>query len=77
MVRVRFFAAAEDAAGTPEEGRHETSLAALRAALVADHPALAGVIDRCSILVDGSRHDGDADLAGARTVDILPPFAGG
>ncbi|RWR20053.1 MoaD/ThiS family protein [Microbacterium enclense] len=76
-VRVRYFAAAAEAAGTDAEDRAESSLAALRAAVLADHPALAGILDRCAVLVDGERRDDDAPLAGVTHVDVLPPFAGG
>ena len=76
-VRVRYFAAAAEAAGTDVEERPESSLTALRAAIVADHPALAGILDRCAVLVDGTRHDDDAPLHGVTPVDGLPPFAGG
>ncbi len=76
-MRVRFFAAAEEAAGTAEEQREETRLDALRDALVADHPALTGILPRCAVLVDGTRHDDDVELLSGATVDILPPFAGG
>lgn len=77
MIRVRYFAAAEEAAGRPEERRGEATLGELRRALVADHPALAGVLPRCAVLVDGQRRDDDASLGAAVTVDVLPPFAGG
>ncbi|MDI9890823.1 molybdopterin synthase sulfur carrier subunit [Microbacterium sp. CSI-V] len=76
-MRVRYFAAAAEAAGADAEDRGESSLAALRAAVLADHPALAGILDRCAVLVDGERRDDDAPLAGVAHVDVLPPFAGG
>jgi sulfur-carrier protein len=76
-VKVRFFAAAADAAGRDEQERDEASLSALRAALVADHPALGPILPRCAVLVDGVRTDTDADLTTADLVDVLPPFAGG
>jgi len=76
-VRVRYFAAAAEAAGTDAEERTETTLVALRAGIVADHPALGGILDRCAVLVDGTRHDDDVPLAGVTHVDVLPPFAGG
>lgn len=76
-VRVRYFAAAAEAAGTDAEDRTETSLAVLRSAVVADHPALVGILERCAVLVDGERRDDDAALAGVAHVDVLPPFAGG
>lgn len=77
MTRVRYFAAAAEAAGTDAEERTEPSLAALRAAVVADHPALADILPRCAVLVDGVRRDDDRSLIGAELVDVLPPFAGG
>ncbi|MFF8186360.1 MoaD/ThiS family protein [Microbacterium sp. NPDC016588] len=76
-VRVRYFAAAAEAAGTDAEVRSEISLAVLRSAVLADHPALAGILDRCAVLVDGERRDDDAPLTGVAHVDVLPPFAGG
>lgn len=76
-MRVRYFAAAADAAGHEEERRDETSLDALRAGIVRDHAALADILTRCAVLVDGVRTDADAPLGEAATVDILPPFAGG
>ena len=76
-VRVRYFAAAAEAAGTDAEDRTESSLSALRTAVVADHPALVGILNRCAVLVDGTRHDDDAPLEGVTHVDVLPPFAGG
>ena len=66
-----------EAAGTAEERRAEASLDDLRSALIRDHPALAGVLPRCAVLVDGVRHDGDIALTGSTIVDVLPPFAGG
>ncbi|WP_105565088.1 MoaD/ThiS family protein [Microbacterium halophytorum] len=77
MTTVRYFAAAEEAAGRAEEARSEPTLDALRSALAADHPALAPILPRCAVLVDGRRRDDDAPLTGAETVDVLPPFAGG
>jgi sulfur-carrier protein len=76
-MRVRYFAAAAEAAGTDVEERAETSLDALRAAVVAEHPALEGILPRCAVLVDGVRTDSDLSLAGVDLVDVLPPFAGG
>ena len=77
MITVRYFAAAEEAAGTAEERCRATSLDALRKTLVAEHPALGPILPRCALLVDGTRHDGDTDLQTATFVDVLPPFAGG
>jgi len=77
MARVRYFAAAEEAAGRAEELRTETTLGALRAAVAADHPGLGGILPRCAVLVAGSRVDDDTPLAEDTLVDVLPPFAGG
>lgn len=76
-VRVRYFAAAAEAAGTDAEDRTESTLIALRAGVIADHPALGGILNRCAVLVDGTRRDDDVPLEGATHVDVLPPFAGG
>ncbi|MFF7291176.1 MoaD/ThiS family protein [Microbacterium sp. NPDC008134] len=77
MTRVRYFAAAAEAAGTDAEERSELTLDALRAAAVAEHPALAGILPRCAVLVDGVRTDDDRPLDGVELIDVLPPFAGG
>ena len=77
MTRVRYFAAAAEAAGTDSEERSEASLLALRAAVVAEHPALTDILPRCAVMVDGVRTDGDLALDDAELIDILPPFAGG
>jgi len=78
MAQVRYFAAAEEAAGRAEEPRDETSLGALLAALASDHPALARILPRCSVLVSGSRSDDpETPLGPDVLVDVLPPFAGG
>lgn len=80
MARVRYFAAAEEAAGVAEQARAETSLTALRDAVIAESPGLRGILPRCTVLVDGVRvglDDGDAVLNADTLVDVLPPFAGG
>ncbi|MCK2023059.1 MoaD/ThiS family protein [Microbacterium galbinum] len=77
MTRVRYFAAAAEAAGTDAEERTEPTLAELRAAVVADHPALADILPRCAVMVDGVRSDDDRSLDGVELIDVLPPFAGG
>lgn len=77
MPRVRYFAAAEEAAGRDEERRDEATLGALRAALAADHPRLGGILTRCAVLVGGERVADDTALGDEDVVDVLPPFAGG
>jgi molybdopterin converting factor small subunit len=79
-VRIRFFAAAADAAGLDEttvDG--PLSVGSLRAALVSAHgPEFERVLGRCSLLADGTRLDSqDALVPDSATVDVLPPFAGG
>ncbi|WP_311259881.1 MoaD/ThiS family protein [Microbacterium sp. WCS2018Hpa-9] len=75
--RVRYFAAAAEAAGVDAEERGESSLEQLRAGVVADHPALADILPRCAVMVDGVRSDDDRSLDDAQLIDVLPPFAGG
>lgn len=77
MARVRFFAAAEEAAGTDAEHRYEATLGELRAALTSDHPGLGAVLPRCAVLVGGARVADDTPVADDELVDVLPPFAGG
>ena len=77
MTTVRYFAATQDAAGVEAEAVAAATLGELRGRLTADHPELAGILDRCALLVDGARVDDAFALAGGETVDVLPPFAGG
>ncbi|WP_309103402.1 MoaD/ThiS family protein [Microbacterium sp.] len=77
MTLVRYFAAAAEAAGRETEERDERTLLALRAAVIEQHPALADILPRCAVLVDGVRADDDRRLDEARLIDVLPPFAGG
>jgi molybdopterin converting factor small subunit len=82
-VRVRYWAAAKAAAGVPEEDVDAAgTLAGLLDAVREAHgQPLAGVLARCSFLVDEvtagtAPHDQVAVPDGA-VVDVLPPFAGG
>lgn len=77
MARIRLFAAAAEAAGATELEHPAATLGELRAALSSEHPALAGILPRCAVLVGGSRVDDGTPLAGDALVDVLPPFAGG
>ena len=81
-VTVRWFAAAGEAAGTPDEALPvdgTTTTAALLARAVDAHgPRLERVLTACSVLVDGELDERrDRVLAPGVTVDVLPPFAGG
>jgi sulfur-carrier protein len=77
MARVRYFAAAAEATGLDADQRSEPTLGALRAALIDQYPALAGILPRCAVLVEGARSEDDAALSEGTLVDVLPPFAGG
>ncbi len=78
MVRVRYFAAAADAADTPEEAVDAATFGELRGVMVARHgAAFASVLEQCSVLMAGERLVGDAAIPEGVVVDVLPPFAGG
>lgn len=80
-VAVRFFAAAAEAAGTPEEVHlldTGASGAALVAALTAAHgDELGRILAMSSLLADGTVVTDLAAPLTAHEVDVLPPFAGG
>jgi molybdopterin converting factor small subunit len=81
-VTVRWFAAAGEAAGCPEDtfeiDATTTTAALLARAVEARGPRLGHVLAACSVLV-GSVLDEDRSrvLTPGTTVDVLPPFAGG
>jgi molybdopterin converting factor small subunit len=78
VITVRYFAGAAEAAGVESEQVAAATRAELRAALLARHDRLAGVLERCALLADGVRLDDDAaPVPAGATVDVLPPFAGG
>ena len=78
MITVRYFAGAAEAAGVDTEQVAAGTADALRRALVQAHGSgLAVVLERCSLLADGVRLDGDAPVPDGATLDVLPPFAGG
>ena len=82
---LRYWAAAREAAGTPEEQTRAETLGAALAAAVADRGTdgerLARVFKHCSFLVDGrqvgTRDPDTVRLDPGSVVEILPPFAGG
>ena len=80
-VTVRYFAAAQEAAGADSETvvvRPGTSVAELVDRLAAPGSRLATVLNRCSYLCDGvAVRDETASLRPGNTIDVLPPFAGG
>lgn len=77
MPVVRYFAAAQEAAGRDTERRSETTLGDLRRAVASEHPGLGGILPRCAVLVAGARVDDATPLGTDDLVDVLPPFAGG
>lgn len=82
VIAVRYFAAARAAAGVESEQlpiAAQATLGGLEGQLARLHgERLADVLRRCSYLVDGlAVTDRTTALAGRRTVDVLPPFAGG
>jgi molybdopterin converting factor small subunit len=78
-ILVRYFAAAEEAAGRPEEriALADATVGSLRTELVARHgEAMEKVLRSGSFLVGGVvSRDPSREVDG--TVDVLPPFAGG
>lgn len=76
-VTVRYWAAAQAAAGTHEEMLPAGDLEQLRAAAAQAHPGLEPVLKLASFLIDGRRVDGAAALPAGSVVEVLPPFAGG
>ena len=79
MITVRYFAGAAEAAGTESEQHEARTVGELLAAMTTAHPeSLPVVLERCSLLVDGSRTGEPASpLPDGAVVDVLPPFAGG
>jgi molybdopterin converting factor small subunit len=85
---IRYWAAAREAAGTDSEPFVASTLAdALahavdaRGGAAAGGGALAHVLARCSIVIDGdpvgTRDHANVKLAEGAVVEVLPPFAGG
>lgn len=76
-MQIRWYAGAAAAAGVTVEGA-QPSTASVRATLVELHPSVAPILDRCTILVDGSKYELDGPWpADALLLDVLPPFSGG
>lgn len=81
QLTVRYFAAAAAAARTPEATitvDPALTLGDLEHLLGAENPALAQLLPRCSYLRDEIAFTERArELGTCRTLDVLPPFAGG
>jgi sulfur-carrier protein len=83
-VTIRYWAAAKEAAGTPEEAVEAATLAgALNVALATRAPdsRLRDVLARSSFLVDATRANralaDTVTLRDGAVIEVLPPFAGG
>jgi MoaE-MoaD fusion protein len=78
-VRVLYFAAAREAAGTPREELDPAppTVAELRRALEARHPGLARVLARSRIAVDQEFADDAAAVRDGAEVAVVPPVSGG
>lgn len=79
--KIRYWAAAKEAAGVAEESFEAVTLGELMTKITQNRADLARVVQRCSFLVDGSpvgkrAHD-EVVLGEGATVEVLPPFAGG
>ena len=83
IVTLRYWAAAKDAAGVPDQRVTADTLAAALAMVTepADRAALRAVIARSSFLIDGSpvgrRAAESVLLRDGNVIEVLPPFAGG
>ncbi|MGA4994920.1 MoaD/ThiS family protein [Nonomuraea bangladeshensis] len=79
--KIRYWAAAKEAAGVAEEPFDAVTLSELMTKITADRAELARVVRRCSFLVDGApvgkRPHDEVMLGEGVTVEVLPPFAGG
>jgi molybdopterin synthase sulfur carrier subunit len=79
-MRVRYFAAARDAAGVDDEivdVDGALSIVALRALLVERRPGLARVLRQSRIAVNERFVTDDVVVAAADDVAVIPPVAGG
>ena len=78
MVRVRFFAAARDAAGTAHaELPGDTVADVLTAATQRYGDSFAAVLATCKIWVDGEPAIPDDSIGSAKELAVLPPVSGG
>jgi molybdopterin synthase catalytic subunit len=78
-VNVLYFAAAREAAGLSREALSPppATVAELRKALAAAHPALARILPRCRIAVDQAFATDETALRDGAEVALVPPVAGG
>ena len=83
-VTIRYWAAAKEAAGLPEETLEAVTLAEALNAAVASRSSggpLRDILARSSVLVNSTRVNKNAaqdiTLSDGAVIEILPPFAGG
>jgi len=78
-VRVLYFAAAREAAGTAREELAEApaTVADLRRVLSARHPALSRILPRCRIALGEEFAGDEAPVADGAEAAVVPPVAGG
>jgi molybdopterin converting factor subunit 1 len=80
MCRVRLFARAKDLVGADSIAVSlppGATVADLRRRLAVDHPALAGLLPRCAVAVDGEFAEDSLPLPVGAAVALLPPVSGG
>ncbi|MEU4572139.1 MoaD/ThiS family protein [Nonomuraea sp. ATR24] len=79
--KVRYWAAAKQAAGVAEETFEAATLGELMTKITENRAELARIVSRSSFLIDGSpvgkRPHDEVPLGDGVTVEVLPPFAGG
>lgn len=79
-LRILAFASASDALGAAEselEMPPGARLGDLRRELLARHPALAALLPRLAVAVDGEIVAGDPELTPGAEIALLPPVSGG
>ena len=78
MALIRFYAAARAATGVSEARLDVSNLGELQRELIAQFPAIAPVLTKCSYLInEQSQRDVEVKILPGDIVDVLPPFAGG
>ena len=80
MIRVLFFGAAADRAGTREtelQVEESATLAEIWPLLAERHPGLAPMRDTLAFAVNGEYARGDAGVSPGDEVAVLPPVSGG
>lgn len=80
IVHVRMFARARDLAGADTlriELPEGTTVADLRSALSISYPALAGLLERSAIAVEGEFAEDSRMLSADAAIALLPPVSGG